>query len=365
MKKIFCVIGTRPECIKMAPVIKALKKYPGKFSVVICSTGQHREMLAQTLEIFELVPDITLDTMVRDQTLSGLTSRLFTELDKSIREQRPDWVLAQGDTTTVMVAAIVSFYNRVKFGHIEAGLRTGDLNKPFPEELNRCIADIVADAYFAPTSMAAGNIEKEGRRNIYVTGNTVIDALKHISGIRCGDFPVKLTDDSKMILVTAHRRESFGKAFDDLCGAIRFLAEKYAGQGYCFVYPVHLNPNVREPVKKILSGCHNVFLCDPVNYVTMVHMIKRSYLILTDSGGLQEEAPYFKVPVIVMRDATERPEGVLAGVSRLAGTDREKIIAATSELLDNPVEYEKMRNGINPYGDGNASERICEVLDRS
>jgi UDP-N-acetylglucosamine 2-epimerase len=280
---------------------------------------------------------------------------------------RPDWILAQGDTTTVMVAALVSFYHRVKFGHVEAGLRTGDRWRPFPEEINRRVADLVADAYFAPTGRARAALLAEGcpAADVVVTGNTVIDALLEVAA-RPYDWSsgplAGLPRDGRLVLITAHRRESFGSPFRELCTAIRELADSFAAEGYHFVYPVHLNPNVRAPVQEILAERPNVHLIEPLDYLSLVHLMKRSELILTDSGGVQEEAPGLKVPVLVMRETTERPEGVEAGVVRLVGTGRERIVAEASALLREPAARAAMATGINPYGDGHAAERIVTHL---
>ena len=367
MLKVLSVFGTRPEAIKMAPVIKELFTYPDRVRSLVCVTGQHRQMLDQVLSLFDIQPDYDLDVMWPEQALSQLTANLFASLDPVVTETKPDWVLAQGDTTTVLVAALVAFYHQVPFGHVEAGLRTGDKYRPFPEEINRRVADVVADAYFAPTERARKALLSEGCRaqDIYVTGNTVIDALLDVAG---HDYDwsagplANLPHDQRIVLITAHRRESFGQPFQELCQAIRQLAETFAPEGIHFVYPVHLNPNVRRPVYGILSGLPNVSLIEPLDYLSLVHLMKRSTLILTDSGGIQEEAPSLGVPVLVMRDTTERPEGIEAGVARLVGTQRERIVAETARLLRDPVARAAMVTQVNPYGDGKAASRIVSIL---
>jgi len=361
------VIGTRPEAIKMAPVVKELEKHPERVRSVVCSTGQHRQMLDQVLDLFAIRPDIDLNLMKPNQTLSQLTADLFTGLDTVVRDVRPDWVLAQGDTTTVMVSAIVAYYHNVRFGHVEAGLRTGDKRRPFPEEMNRRLADVLADAYFAPTEGARRALLAEGvpAASIYVTGNTVIDALLDVAS-RPYDWKAgplaTIPRDRRLVLVTAHRRESFGQPFRDLCGAIRTLAAEFDSQFTHFVYPVHLNPNVRAPVGEILAGLRNVSLIEPLDYLSLVHLMKASTLILTDSGGIQEEAPSLGVPVLVMRDTTERPEGVEAGVVRLVGTRPDRIVEEARRLLSDPAAHAAMATGANPYGDGMAARRIVSIL---
>ncbi|HVX12977.1 MAG TPA: UDP-N-acetylglucosamine 2-epimerase (non-hydrolyzing) [Pirellulales bacterium] len=361
------VFGTRPEAIKMAPVVRELERQSTRVRSVICSTGQHREMLDQVLDLFGIQPHYHLGLMQPDQSLSQLTARLFESLDRVVAETRPDWVLAQGDTTTVFVAAVVAFYRGVHFGHVEAGLRTGDKRRPFPEEVNRRLADVVSDAYFAPTERARQALLAEGCRpeDVHVTGNTVIDALLEVSSRnydwRSGPL-ASLPTDRRLVLITAHRRESFGAPFRDLCLAIRELSERLAGEGVHFVYPVHLNPNVRRPVQELLQGCSNLTLLDPLDYLSLVQLMKRATLILTDSGGIQEEAPSLRVPVLVMRETTERPEGVEAGVVRLVGTERERIVREALRLLQDPSAHQAMANGASPYGDGRAAERLVRVL---
>ena len=366
MLNVLSVIGTRPEAIKMAPVINALKLEPGKIRSMVCVTGQHQEMLNPVLEFFDIQPDFDLAVMQPNQTLSQLTASLLVGLDRAVLDTSPDWILAQGDTTTVLVAALVSFYRRVRFGHVEAGLRTGDVNRPFPEEMNRRLADALSNVYFAPTERARQALLREGicPANIRVTGNTVIDALWQVAAkpFDWDDSPLRQLRGKRLVLITAHRRESFGEPFRDLCFAIRDLANKFAHSGVHFVYPVHLNPNVRAPVMEILSELPNVSLIEPLDYFCMVHLLKRAEVILTDSGGIQEEAPAFGVPVLVLRDTTERPEGLETGMSRLVGTRREDIVAEASRLLEDPSARANWPRGLNPYGDGKASQRIVQVL---
>ena len=367
MTVVLSIMGTRPEAVKMAPVIRELAKYPDRVKSIVCSTGQHREMLRHVFDLFGIRPDVELDVMEPDQSLSGLTARLFDAIDPVVRQCRPDWILAQGDTTTVMVAALVAFYHRIRFGHVEAGLRTGDLQRPFPEELNRCVADKVSTLLFAPTERSRRTLLGEGHAQdgIIVTGNTVIDALDYVAALPYdwSSGPLrKLPADKRLVLVTAHRRESFGEPFRDLCCGLRELAERFAADGVHFVYPVHLNPNVRRPVQELLGAADNISLMDPLDYLSLVHLMKRSSLILTDSGGIQEEAPGLRVPVLVMRDTTERPEGVEAGVVKLVGTSRERIVEEASRLLCDPTAHAAMAGGANPYGDGRAAHRIVSAL---
>jgi UDP-N-acetylglucosamine 2-epimerase len=362
MLTVLSVFGTRPEAIKMAPVLKELERRAGTVRSVVCVTGQHREMLDQVLDLFAIKPDVDLQVMQPNQTLSRLTGLLFEKLDGVVQDVKPDWILAQGDTTTVMVGGLVSFYHHIKFGHVEAGLRTDDKWRPFPEEVNRRVADLVSDAYFAPTTRAKEALLKEGYdpSRIFLTGNTVIDALLDVAA-RPFDWDasglVSLPEDSQLVVITGHRRESFGKPFRELCLAIRELATEFSNVE--FIYPVHLNPNVRQPVGEILVGLPNVHLVEPLDYLTMVHLMKRASLILTDSGGVQEEAPSLGVPVLVMRETTERPEGVDAGVVRLVGTSRERIVNESSAVLKGD-NFAKL--GASPYGDGQAARRIAEII---
>lgn len=365
--RVLTVVGTRPEAIKMAPVVRELRSRGRGVRVAICSTGQHREMLAQAFELFGLKPDSDLAVMEPDQTLAGLTARLIVELDRTIEELRPDWLLAQGDTTTVMAASLAAFYRGVRFGHVEAGLRTGDLGSPFPEEMNRRVADLLAHLYFAPTARARDALLAEGvdAEKVLLTGNTVVDALLDVSGRPfdwSGSPLAAIPEGAPMVLVTAHRRESFGQPFANLCRALRDLAIGFAERGVHFVYPVHLNPNVQAPARAILGGLDNLHLLPPLDYLSLVNVMKRSLLILTDSGGIQEEAPGLRVPVLVMRETTERPEGVEAGVVRLVGTDRETIVREASRLLSDESARAAMRAEANPYGDGRAAKRIVDAL---
>lgn len=359
--KVLSVFGTRPEAIKMAPVITELAKHGARVRSIVCTTGQHRQMLDQVLALFKIVPDVDLNLMRPNQTLSQLTADLFRTLDTVISDVKPDWVLAQGDTTTVLVASLVAFFHRKKFGHVEAGLRTGDRQRPFPEEINRRVADLVADAYFAPTARSREALLREGvnPEDVYVTGNTVIDALLDVAS-RPFDWSNStlrgLKRSGRIVTITAHRRESFGEPFRELCYAIRDMAAKFPETE--FVYPVHLNPNVRLPVNEILRDLPNVRLIEPLDYFEVVHLMKASALILTDSGGIQEEAPSLGVPVLVMRDTTERPEGVDSGAVRLVGTSRRRIYESASQILSDPTEREAFARAASPYGDGTAARQI-------
>jgi UDP-N-acetylglucosamine 2-epimerase len=351
----------------MAPVMAELSRYPHRIKAITCSTGQHREMLDQVFVLFGTKPDIDLNLMRPEQTLSGMTARLFDALDPVVLDCRPDWILAQGDTSTVLVASLVAYYHRIPFGHVEAGLRTGDRYRPFPEEVNRCVADIVAELMFAPTELNRQTLLREGRpaSRIVVTGNTVIDALLTVA-----DMPYKWSSgplagiprDKRLVLITAHRRESFGGPFEEMCLAMRDLATRYADEGVHLVYPVHLNPNVRRPVERVLSGLGNISLLEPLDYCSLVHLMKRCALILTDSGGIQEEAPGLGIPVLVMRETTERPEGVDAGVVKLVGTSRTRIVEEAARPLTDRAAHRAMATGANPYGDGKAAQRIVAAL---
>lgn len=370
MKKILFMAGTRPEAIKLAPVIRRFRAEGNNgVSTVVCSTGQHKEMLAQAFSDFNLVPDVDLALMTPGQTLAGLSSRLFAAVDDLLEREKPEWVVVQGDTTTVMVASLVAFYRGVKVAHVEAGLRSGDRFHPFPEEVNRRVAGVVADKHFAPTTGARDNLLREGveAEAIDVTGNTVIDALLWMAGrVREEKPPLPpeiervIRNDQTYVLITGHRRESFGAGFENICAAIRDLAGMFPDVG--FVYPVHLNPNVRKPVMEILGDTPGVHLIEPQSYKPFVRLMDGSSIVLTDSGGIQEEAPSLGKPVLVMRDVTERPEGVQAGTTRLVGTDREVIVNHVSEMLTNAQKYEAVRTADNPYGDGKASDRIYDVL---
>jgi len=358
--KIICVVGTRPEAIKMAPIIQRLKKESWADTRVL-ATAQHREMLDQVLDLFGIKPDTDLDIMRANQSLAELTSRLMSAVDKYLMCEMPDIVLAQGDTTTVFVVALACFYRNIRFGHVEAGLRTGDLNNPFPEEANRVLVSRLAYYHFAPTIKARDNLLREGYsdQEIYTTGNTVIDALldtasKNIEFVHDSD------NNKRMILVTAHRRENFGKPFLNICRAIKDLADQFMDLE--FVYPVHPNPNILDVATKELGNHPRIHLIEPLDYGPFVSAMKKSYLILTDSGGVQEEAPALGKPVLVFRSETERPEAVEEGVVKLVGTDREVIVAEATQLLTDSNEYSRMAKGVSPYGDGHAAERIINVI---
>jgi UDP-N-acetylglucosamine 2-epimerase (non-hydrolysing) len=363
--KVLVVFGTRPEAIKIAPVIEELQRRPG-VECRVCVTAQHREMLDQVLNLFDIEPDYDLNIMQVDQSLSYVTARVLTELERVIQKEKLDWVLVQGDTTTTMAASLVAFYQKVRVGHVEAGLRTGDKFRPYPEEINRKIADAVCDLHFAPTERAKGNLLREGvpEESILVTGNTVIDALLDVAsrpfdkrGTPLQGLPL---DGKRVILVTAHRRESFGKPLQDICRALLDIAQRY--DEVHIVYPVHLNPNVQRSVQALLGGVSNISLIPPLDYLSLVHLMKQSYLILTDSGGIQEEAPSLGIPVLVLREVTERPEGVEAGTAKVVGTNTWRIIKETMRLLEDRAEYERMARAVNPYGDGRASKRIVQAL---
>ena len=362
MKKsrIVCVVGTRPEAVKMAPVILALKHLPWA-DVRVLATAQHRQILDQVLQVFGIAPDIDLDMMQPNQDLTALTARMLVALGDVLKAEKPDVVLAQGDTTTVMVAALASFYQNVPFGHVEAGLRTGDMRRPFPEEMNRVLAGHMARWHFAPTASARDNLLREGidAASVHVTGNTVIDAL-HTMASRTP--AAQVTPGRRLVLVTAHRRESFGEPLVQVCTAIRTLVERNADLEV--LYPVHPNPNVRATVDELLGRHPRIQLVEPLDYQPFVAAMKAAYLILTDSGGVQEEAPALGKPVLVLREETERPEAVEAGVVELVGTDAQFIIDTAQRLLDDPVAYKAMAKGVSPYGDGLASQRIVDVLQR-
>jgi UDP-N-acetylglucosamine 2-epimerase (non-hydrolysing) len=360
MQKILALYGTRPEAIKTAPVVAALRRRPERFAVTVATTAQHRELLDQAQELLGLRPDVDLDLMRPDQTPNELAARAFAALDRVLGEIAPDWLLVQGDTTTAFAGAFAAFHRRVRVGHIEAGLRTGDLAQPFPEEANRRTIDLLAGALFAPTARARDNLLGEGvpAERVHVTGNTVIDAVERIAESlpeepRRDDAPVT-------VLITVHRRESFGAPLAGIFAALRDLA--LAFHAVRFVYPVHPNPQVREPAHRTLSGLANLELHEPFDYREMVRRLRSARLVLTDSGGLQEEAPAFGKPVLVLREKTERPEGIEAGVAELAGTDRARIVAAASRLLTDEDAYRAMTNAVNPYGDGRAGERIAGIL---
>ena len=369
-RKILVLFGTRPEAIKLCPVVLALKGNP-MVDCKVCVTGQHREMLQQVLDVFGVVPDKDLALMRPNQTLGELTSRAIAAIDKYLAEENPDIVMVQGDTTTVLTGALAAFYHHIPIAHVEAGLRTWNLESPWPEEANRVLTTRLAKWHFCPTESNKANLLKEGvsENNIYVTGNTVIDALLMAKSMvaknppEIAGLPKELMgSNDRMVLITGHRRENFGEGFENICTAIRNLAERFPETH--FVYPVHLNPNVREPVGRIL-GAHcgkNVHLIAPQSYLPFVALMNRSYLILTDSGGVQEEAPSLGKPVLVMRDTTERPEAVTAGTVKIIGTARETIETESITLLTNAVTYTNMAMATNPYGDGNSVSRILSVL---
>ncbi len=365
--QVLVVIGTRPEAIKLAPVVKALKRSGDQFNTRVCVTSQHREMLYPILEGFKIVPDYDLEIMSQGQSLNEIAARIFRLIDPVLSDFQPDCLVVQGDTTTAMVASLAAFHTRVDVAHVEAGLRSHDLHLPFPEEMNRRVADIVSSYHFAPTETARQNLLAEGFSDdtIHVTGNTVIDALlesvqmpltQGVQSLSAVNEPGRRT-----VLVTAHRRESFGPPLNDICQAIRDIAALYRDE-VNVVFPVHFNPRVREAVYPALGDIENVTLVDPLDYFSFVHLMKASHLILTDSGGIQEEAPSLGVPVLVMRDVSERMEAVDAGASLLVGTDRDRIVSEVTYLLDDEQAYRAMANVRNPYGDGKASERIVEVM---
>jgi len=362
MKRVLTIFGTRPEAIKLAPVILELEKYPKHIENLVCVTAQHREMLDQVLEWFRIEPDFDLDLMRPGQELAEFTSRALTAVDKVLCEVRPDVVLVQGDTATVMVAALTAFYQRIPVGHVEAGLRTRNRYNPFPEEINRRMTTVLATYHFAPTERAAAALRAEqvSQGDIFITGNTVVDAL-----LMTVQRPVNLEldfapNDRRLILVTAHRRESFGAPFESLCLALRDLVQRNVDIE--IIYPVHLNPNVRDPVERILAEQPRIHLLEPLRYEQFVHLMARAYLILTDSGGIQEEAPVLGKPTLVMRETTERPEAIEAGTARLVGTDRHRIVTQAEYLLDDREAYRSMAQAGSPFGDGRAAERIVDIL---
>lgn len=365
MIKVLSIFGTRPEAIKMAPLIKALESHEA-FESKVCVTAQHRDMLDQVLKIFDITPDYDLDIMKDRQTLTDITTNALMGLEKVIREYQPDVVLVHGDTTTTFVGSLAAFYNKIKVGHVEAGLRTFNKYFPFPEELNRKLTGVIADLHFAPTDNAKLNLLREGidAENIFITGNTAIDALKTTVN---KDFqfysPILQQMDyqnKRVIAVTAHRRENLGEPLQNICKALKYIAEKH--EDVEIVYAVHKNPAVRETANEILGNCQRVHLLEPLDAEEMHNLMDRSYLILTDSGGLQEEAPSLGKPVLVLRNETERPEAIEFGTLKLAGTDKENIIKLAEELLNDKTQYNKMANAVNPYGDGTASQRIIESL---
>lgn len=381
MKTIMLVFGTRPEAIKMCPLVIELKKYPKLFNTVVCVTGQHREMLDQVLRIFNVIPDYDLDIMKQRQDLYDVTARVLIGMRSILEKVQPDIVLVHGDTTTSTAAALAAFYQQIPVGHVEAGLRTNNIYSPWPEEVNRQLTSRISTYNFAPTSLSERNlIDEKVLGKIYVTGNTVIDALHLVVSKLKNDDNLRLEQDSKLfksgydvsrlkegrklVLITGHRRENFGAGFINICKAIRTLKDKYPEVD--FVYPMHLNPNVRKPIHEIfgddLSNLKNLFFIEPLQYLEFVHLMELSTIVLTDSGGIQEEAPGLGKPVLVMRDTTERPEALISGTVILVGTDEGKIVEGVSTLLEDNEEYMKMSKAINPYGDGLACKRIADIL---
>ena len=382
MKKIMLVFGTRPEAIKMAPLVKEFQKHPEDFETVVCVTGQHREMLDQVLHIFDIRPDYDLNIMKQGQDLYDVTARVLTGMRDVLKEVSPDIVLVHGDTTTSTAAALAAFYQQIPVGHVEAGLRTYNIYSPWPEEMNRQITGRIATYHFAPTQLSKSNLLKENvsEDKITVTGNTVIDALYWVVNkiksdkkldaeleaiLKDAGYDVnRLADGRKLVLITGHRRENFGDGFINMCTAIKDLTQKYPDVD--FVYPMHLNPNVRKPIHEVfgedLSNLGNMFFIEPLEYLSFVYLMEKSDIVLTDSGGIQEEAPGLGKPVLVMRDTTERPEALDAGTVKLVGTDYDKIVDSVSELLDDKKAYEKMSKAVNPYGDGKACGRIVGRL---
>lgn len=380
MKTVMLVFGTRPEAIKMAPLVKAFEKHPQDFTTLVCVTGQHREMLDQVLHLFDIVPDYDLNIMKQGQDLYDVTARVLVGMRDVLKQAKPDVVLVHGDTTTSTAAALAAFYQQIPVGHIEAGLRTHDIYSPWPEEMNRQITGRIATYHFAPTPLAQENLLKENipPQHITVTGNTVIDALyavvekiqqdQSLSGElterlqAAGYDPLRIGQGRRLVLITGHRRENFGEGFHNICRAIKTLSEKYPEVD--FVYPMHLNPNVRRPIAEVFGQQHgaNLFFIEPLEYLEFVFLMEKSTLVLTDSGGIQEEAPGLGKPVLVMRDTTERPEALAAGTVRLVGTDYDRITGEVSRLLDDKTYYESMSRAVNPYGDGLACGRIVARL---
>lgn len=359
--KVVVIFGTRPEAIKMAPLVKELQKHPDTFEAIACSTGQHRDMLKQVLDVFDIEPTHELDVMVPNQTLAGLTSRLIQRLDTLFGEIKPDCVLVHGDTTTAMASALAAYYHKIPIGHVEAGLRTYNRYEPFPEEMNRQLVDVLSTFHFAPTQTAIDHLKQEHTPGDYlcITGNTVIDAL-HIVVEKACELPLDIDwENRRVILVTAHRRESFGEPLENICDALKEIVDRY--DDVEIIYPVHYNPNVQDTVYGRLKDIDRIHLMDPLNYLEFAKLMSKSYIILTDSGGIQEEAPALGVPVLVMRDVTERPEAVEAGTVRVVGTDTNRIVENVAKLMDE-AEHKSMSMAINPYGDGTASENIVRIL---
>lgn len=378
MKKIMLVFGTRPEAIKMAPLVIEFKKHPELFEVVVCVTGQHREMLDQVLNLFNITPDFDLNIMKQGQDLYDVTSRVLLGMRDVLQESKPDIVLVHGDTTTSTASALAAFYKQIPVGHVEAGLRTHNIYSPWPEEMNRLITSRISAYNFAPTSLSKQNLLNEGIANdtIIVTGNTVIDALyvvldkmkqdiqirtELVNQLQSSGYDVnRLSEEKRLVLITGHRRENFGDGFLNICNAIKTLSEKYSEVD--FVYPMHLNPNVRKPITEVFGErpSANMFFIEPLDYLPFVFLMEKSDIVLTDSGGIQEEAPGLGKPVLVMRDTTERPEALQAGTVKLVGTNYDKIVCEVSKLLDDQAYYNQMSKAINPYGDGHACKRIIE-----
>jgi UDP-N-acetylglucosamine 2-epimerase (non-hydrolysing) len=367
--RVLSIFGTRPEAVKMAPVVRALSRTQG-VDVRVCVTAQHREMLDQVLDLFGIHPDVDLNLMRPNQSLARLTSAILDGLDPVLSDLRPDWVLVQGDTTTVMAASLLAFYHHIRVGHVEAGLRTNNRQQPFPEEINRRVASVIADLHFAPTEHSRQNLIRENipAESIVVTGNPAIDALQAMVSLSPPPETRVLLDrlnvcpgGKQLLLVTAHRRENLGPPLENICFALRELAEAYSSR-LELVWPVHLNPNVQEPVYRILKDVPNITLTPPQDYLPMVHLMKHAALVLTDSGGIQEEATSLGIPTLVLRELTERPEGVEAGVLKLVGTDTQRIVGETRLLLDDKTAYRKMACAANPFGDGHAAEQIVAAL---
>ncbi|NDV24915.1 non-hydrolyzing UDP-N-acetylglucosamine 2-epimerase [Desulfovibrio sp. JC022] len=362
--KILTLFGTRPEGIKMAPLVKELGRR-NDVSSKVCVTGQHREMLSQVLDLFDINPDYDLALMRENQTLSSLTAGVLTGLEGILSRESFDWVLVQGDTTTTMAAGLAAYYHQIPVGHVEAGLRTGDIYQPFPEEVNRCMTGVMAQAHFAPTQWAAENLLQENisPEKVFVTGNTVIDALHDVAG-RSFDMQESVLKDipreQRIVLLTAHRRENFGKPIRDICRVVLKILEEF--KDVHVVYPVHLNPNIQSPVREFLGNHERITLCDPLEYASLVRVMKRAYFVLTDSGGIQEEAPGLGKPVLVLRNTTERPEGIESGNVRLVGNRYEGILEAIRELLTDQRIFEEMSKTVNTYGDGSASQSIVDIL---
>lgn len=373
MKKVLTIFGTRPEAIKLAPIIIKLQKYP-EIDSRVCVTAQHRQMLDQVLKLFSINPDIDLNLMTPGQSLAEITARVVMGIDQVLLQEQPDVVLVQGDTITVMAAALAAFYRQIKVGHVEAGLRSGNLYSPFPEEMNRRVTSILSDLHFAPTNRAVHALRLEGvpKDRIFLTGNTIIDALQMIVSRPIPEEARQLLaqagiagngGDPKLILVTAHRRENFGARFESLCRGLKRVVQR--NRDVVIIYPVHLNPNVQEPVYRIMGGQERVVLTKPVEYDVLSHLMKAAYIVLTDSGGIQEEAPSLGKPVLVMRTETERLEGIEAGTAKLVGPFEDRIVAETEILLRDEAAYQQMARAINPYGDGRAAEKIVDIIRRS